>query len=338
MKRFLILALVVFFVIGFFTGICPTVSTKEAQAQTYLFKFAHAQPPTHPRHKSMEFFKEKLESASQGRIKVELYPGGVLGKESELMDMVKVGTIQGTRGGLFERANKKYLLYTLPFLFSDIEQAKKLFRSSFGGKLDQGAKANGFYVPATGAAGGFRQFTNNTRPIMTPDDMKGLKMRTPPIDSIIRTMSALGASPQQVPYTETYMALKTKVVDGQENPCSNMVEMKFYEVQTYLTEVNYQIHPDAFFVNLSWYEGLPADLKPIFTDSAKATIIRSDDIWLASEKDYFKFLSEKMKTNSVSPGNYKKFVEKVKPVWEHYVKEGYFSQAEVDEAVAATKK
>jgi len=338
MKRFLVLAVAVFFAAGFFPGISPELVIKEAQAQTYLFKFAHAQPPTHPRHKSMEFFKEKLESASKGKIKVELYPGGVLGKESELMDMVKVGTVQGTRGGLFERANKKYLLYTLPFFFSDIEQTKKLFRSSFGAKLDQGARANGFYVPATGAAGGFRQFTNNTKPISTPDDMKGLKMRTPPIDSIIRTMTALGASAQQVPYTETYMALKTKVVDGQENPCSNIAEMKFYEVQKYFTEVNYQIHPDAFFVNLAWYEGLPADLKRIFTDAARATIVRSDDIWLASEKDYFKFLSEKLKTNSITPENHKKFVEKVKPVWQHYVKEGHFSQAEIDEALALARK
>jgi C4-dicarboxylate-binding protein DctP len=150
MKRFLILALVVFFLTGFFPGICPKAIIKEAQAATYLFKFAHAQPPTHPRHNSMIFFKEKLESASQGRIKVELYAGGVLGKEPELMDMVKVGTIQGTRGALFERANKKFLLYTLPFFFSDIEQAKRLIRSSFGEKLNQGATANGFYVPATG--------------------------------------------------------------------------------------------------------------------------------------------------------------------------------------------
>jgi tripartite ATP-independent transporter DctP family solute receptor len=338
MKKLIVIATSLSLLIGLSPGIVPKIMTEEAQAATYLFKFAHAQPPTHPRNKSMEFFKEKLESASQGRIKVELYPGGVLGKEAELMDMVKVGTIQGTRGGLFERANKKYLLYTLPFLFSDIEQAKRLFRSSFGEKLDQGARANGFYVPATGAAGGFRQFTNNVRPIMTPDDMKGLKMRTPPIDSIIRTMNALGASPQQVPYTETYMALKTKVVDGEENPCSNIVEMKFYEVQKYFTEVNYQIHPDAFFVNLAWYEGLPADLKPIFTDSAKAAIVRSDDIWLASEKDYCKFLSEKLKTNSISPENHKKFVEKVKPVWQHYVNEGYFSQAEIDEALSVARK
>jgi C4-dicarboxylate-binding protein DctP len=338
MKRFLIFGMVVFFLTGFFPGIYPEVIIKEARAETYLFKFAHAQPPTHPRHNSMIFFKEKLESASQGRIKVELYAGGVLGKEPELMDMVKVGTIQGTRGALFERANKKFLLYTLPFFFSSIEQTTKLFRSSFGEKLNQGATANGFYIPATGVAGGFRQFTNNVKPIVIPDDMKGLKMRTPPIDSIIRTMTALGASAQQVPYGETYMALKTKVVDGQENPCSNIAEMKFYEVQKYFTEVNYQIHPDPFFVSLSWYESLPADLKTIFADTAKAAIIHSDTIWLASEVDYFKLLSQKMQGNAISPKNHSLFVEKVKPVWQHYVKEGYFTQAEIDEALAIARK
>jgi tripartite ATP-independent transporter DctP family solute receptor len=338
MKRFLIFVMGLSLLTVFPPGIYQKIIIKDVHASTYLFKFAHAQPPTHPRHNSMIFFKEKLESASKGKIKVELYAGGVLGKEAELMDMVKVGTIQGTRGGLFERANKKFLLYTLPFFFSNIEQAKRLIRSSFGEKLNQGSKANGFYVPATGVAGGFRQFTNNVKPIATPDDMKGLKMRTPPIDSIIRTMTALGASPQQVPYTETYMALKTKVVDGQENPCSNIAEMKFYEVQKYLTEVNYQIHPDPFYVSLAWYESLPADLKTIFADTAKAAIVHSDTIWLASEIDYFKFLSQKLQVNSISPKNYNLFVKKVKPVWQHYVKEGYFSQAEIDEALAITKK
>jgi tripartite ATP-independent transporter DctP family solute receptor len=305
-----------------------------AFAATYSFKFAHAQPDTHPRHKSMIYFKEQLESASKGQIKVELYAAGTLGKEPELMDMVKLGTIQGTRGALFERANKKYLLYTLPFLFADVEQAKKVIRSDFGERINQGAKANGFYVPATGVAGGFRQFTNNVRPIVTPDDMKGLKMRTPPIDSIIRTMSALGASPQQIPYGDTYMALKTNVVDGQENPCSNIVEMKFYEVQKYFTEVNYQIHPDPFFVNLAWFESLPDDLKVTFTAVAKAAMAKSDEVWLASEKDYQALLTQKLAANRITAENHKAFVAKVKPVWDYYVSAGYFTRAEIDEALA----
>jgi C4-dicarboxylate-binding protein DctP len=333
MKRASVLAIVpAFALLGVTLGPAPWLD--DVHAGTYAFKFAHAQPDTHPRHKSMIYFKEQLEAASKGQIKVELFAGGVLGKEPELMDMVKIGNIQGTRGALFERANKKYLLYTLPFLFADIEQAKRLIRSGFGEKINQGAKANGFYVPVTGVAGGFRQFTNNVRPIATPDDMKGLKMRTPPIDSIIRTMTALGANPQQVPYGETYMALKTNVVDGQENPCSNIAEMKFYEVQKYFTEVNYQIHPDPFFVSLAWYEALPTELKAVFDSAAKAAMARSDEIWLASEKDYQTLLTQKLQPNKVTPENYRAFVAKVKPVWDHYVSAGYFTRAEIDEALA----
>lgn len=316
----------------------PTPWVGDVSAGTYVFKFAHAQPDTHPRHKSMIHFKEQLESASKGQIKVELYAAGVLGKEPELMDMVKVGNIQGTRGALFERANKKYLLYTLPFLFADIEQATKVIRSDFGEQINQGARANGFYVPVTGVAGGFRQFTNNVRPIASPDDMKGLKMRTPPIDSIIRTMTALGASPQQVPYGETYMALKTNVVDGQENPCSNIAEMKFYEVQKYFTEVNYQIHPDPFFVSLAWYDALPSDLKVVFTSAAKAAMAKSDEVWLASEKDYQALLTQKLQANRISSDNHKAFVAKVTPVWDHYVSAGFFARAEIDGALAQAKR
>jgi tripartite ATP-independent transporter DctP family solute receptor len=258
----------------------------------------------------------------------------VLGTESEVMDMVKEGNLQGTRGGLFAKANKKFLFYTLPFLFDDTNQVLKVMRSPFAQKIAEGAKANGFYIPATGVAGGFRQFTNNKRPIETPADMKGLKMRTPPIDSIVRTMEALGASPQSVPYKETYMALKTGVVDGEENPASNIVEMKFYEVQKYFTIVNYQVHPDPFFVNLSWYENLPQDLKNIFDAGAKAAMVYSDTVWLSSEQDYTNFLEGKLKTNVITPENRGIFVEKVKPVWSHYISEGVATQAEIDEALA----
>jgi hypothetical protein len=189
-------------------------------------------------------------------------------------------------------------------------------------------------VPVTGVAGGFRQFTNNVRPLASPDDMKGLKMRTPPIDSIIRTMNALGANPQQVPYGETYMALKTNVVDGQENPCSNIAEMKFFEVQKYFTEVNYQIHPDPFFVSLTWYDALPNDLKAVFSSAARAAMARSDDVWLASEKDYQALLTQKLQPNKITAENHKAFVAKVKPVWDHYVSASYFTRAEIDEALA----
>ena len=106
-----------------------------ASAADFTFKFAHAQPPTSVRHKSMELFKENLEKASNGRIKVELFSGGALGNEAELTDMVKMGSVQGTRGGAFAKVNKKFLIYTLPFLFNDTDAVLKAMRSGFGADI-----------------------------------------------------------------------------------------------------------------------------------------------------------------------------------------------------------
>jgi tripartite ATP-independent transporter DctP family solute receptor len=327
MKKFVASVLVI---------LCATLIFAEGQAvaQDYVFKYANTQSDTHPRSKSMMLFKEKLEGATDGRIKVELYFSGVLGKEAEVLDMVKMGTVQGCRGGLFERANLKFLLYTLPFMFENTDQVLKLMASEFGDKVNEGALENGFYIPATGAAGGFRNITNNLRPIETVEDLKGMKMRTPPIDMTIKTFEALGANPQMVAYTETYMALKQGVVDGQENPFSNTVDMKFYEVQKYLSVVNWQLHPDPFYVNPEWYNSLPDDLKKAFDAAAKEAMEYSNKIWLESENDYFKTLEENLEVNTLTSEGRVGFVEAVKPVWQSYVDDGSFTWDDINEALA----
>jgi C4-dicarboxylate-binding protein DctP len=308
-----------------------------ASAADFTFKFAHAQPATSVRHKSMEMFKENLEKASNGRIKVEVFGGGALGNEAELTDMVKMGSVQGTRGGAFAKANKKFLIYTLPFLFNDTDSVLKAMRSSFGAAIGKHAEQNGYYIPATGVAGGFRQITNSKKPINTPEDAAGLKIRTPPIETIVKTMQALDANPQSIPYGETYMALKMGVVDGQENPPSNIVEMKFFEAQKFLSVVDYQIHPDPFMVNLKWYQSLPADLKIVFDKTAKDTMEWSDTNWLASEATYMDTLKKNMTVNTVTPENRAKFITKVKTVWDAYVKDGTFTEAEIQDALKAGK-
>ena len=302
--------------------------------ETYTFKYAHTQSPEHPRSKSMEFFKEELERASGGRIQVELFFGGVLGKEAEVLDMVKLGTVQGSRAGLFERADKKFLIYTLPFIFQDSSEVLAVMNGPFGAMINESALANGLYIPVTGMAGGFRNITNTVRPIASVEDIRGLKMRTPPIDMTIKTFGALGANPQQVAYTETYMALKTGVVDGQENPFSNTVDMKFYEAQQYLSIVNWQVHPDPFYVNPEWYNALPEDLKEIFDAAAKAAMDYSNEIWLGSEMDYLEVLKDNLEVNELSADARAGFVEAVKPVWQGYVDEGFFTWDQINEVIS----
>jgi TRAP-type C4-dicarboxylate transport system substrate-binding protein len=134
------------------------------------------------------------------------------------------------------------------------------------------------------------------------------------------------------------MALKTGVVDAQENPFSNTVDMKFYEVQKYLSVVNWQLHPDPFYVSPAWYNSLSDDLKAVFDAVAQATLIYSDTIWLNSENGYYYFLKDKLQTNTISTGDRKLFVDKVKPVWQYYVDEGFFTWDDINKAIAIAQE
>jgi tripartite ATP-independent transporter DctP family solute receptor len=306
---------------------------REHTDSQYVFKYAHAQTEKHPRSKSMLFFKEKLEQATRGRITVELYFSGILGKESEILTMVHQGIIQGCRGGLFSRANKKYYLVILPFLFGSIKQFVRLMESDFGKQINKGSLGNGYYIPACGIAGGFRNITSNQKPIRSPDDLKGLRIRTPPLDLTMKTFSVLRAIPEQIPYSETYLALAQGVVDAQENPYSNIVDMKFYEVQTYLSILNWQLHPDPFYVNPDWYNSLPHELKLAFDSVAEETMAYSNEIWLKSEEDYFDFLKKKLTINFLTQGMIEQFKKAVRPVWQYYVDAGFFSWEDLTTAI-----
>ncbi len=150
-----------------------------SSSQQIVFKYGNEQPEAALRSQSMLFFKKELEKRSEGRIKVELFFGGVLGNERELMDLVATGAMQGTRGGFFADANPKFNLFTLPFLVDNWDQAIRLVNSPFTAAVNNGARERGFHIPATGISQGFRAHTNNKHPIQSPEDLKGLKMRVP---------------------------------------------------------------------------------------------------------------------------------------------------------------
>jgi C4-dicarboxylate-binding protein DctP len=280
----------------------------------------------------MIFFKEEVEKRTNGRIKVENYFSAVLGTEFEVQDMVATNALQGTRGGGFTNANKKYSIFMIPFLVEDWDQAMKLFASDFVKKINEEAKINGYHIPACGISQGFRAHTNNVRPIESPDDLKGLKMRVPQQEVYVINASMLGVNPQELPYSEVYMALKLGVVDGQDNAVSNIWDYKVYEVQEYLTITNYAMGPDPFMVNLKWYNNLPEHLKIIFDEVAVETMKYSDQLNREKETEYLKLLSEKLKTNYVTPENLDKFREATKPVYQYFIDKEYFSWDDINEA------
>lgn len=356
MKRVVTILVMLTLVAALFTGCSQSVPTEDsvseqpaateeasqASAETesaepeatedetvYVYTFAHSMSEATPRHQSMLYFEQELEERTNGRIQVEIYPNGTMGTEAELMDMVKINAIQGTCGSQFEKANPQYLIYNMPFMFDSPEEFQSVLDSDFEKKLAEGAIANGYYIPATGIAGGYRQITNNEHPINTPEDLEGLKLRVPPLTPVIKTMEALKANPTQIAYNETYMALKTGVVDGQENPGSNIVEKKFYEVQEYMSIINYMICPECFFTNYEWYSSLPADLQEIFNEVAVESMKMRTETWLSSEAENLKVIEENCEVNTVSEENIAAFRELCVPVWDDFVAEGSFSQEDL---------
>ena len=303
----------------------------------YRFAYSQEQPIGSLRGQSMSFFKTELEKRTAGRIKVELYCGGVLGTERELMDLVATGALQGTRGGYFADANPKFNIVMMPFLVDGWEQAIRLVNSDFMDRINRDARKNGWHIPATGISQGFRAHTNSVRPITSPEDLRGLKMRVPPQDVFVRTALAFGANPQEIPAVETYQALQTGVVDGQDNAPSNIWDYKIFEVSKYLTITNYATGPDPLMVNLAWYEALPSDLKDIFDRVSTEAIALSDRLNRKKEAEYIELISKELETNHVSSENLEAFREAVEPVYQFYIKEGLISSQEIEEAKAAAR-
>jgi C4-dicarboxylate-binding protein DctP len=282
----------------------------------------------------MLFFEEQLERRSGGRINVENYFSGTLGSEREMMDMVATGVLQGTRGGLFADANPKYVVFMLPFLVENWDQAIHLVNSDFTAEINLGARERGFHIPATGISQGFRAHTNNVRPIVSPQDLEDLKMRVPPQEIYVLTARAFGASPQELPASDIYSALKTGVLDGQDNPPSNIWDYRIYEVQDFMTITNYSTGPDPFIVSLDWYESLDADLQELFDLVAREAIAYSDELNRQSEMTYVERLQGELTVNILNSEQQKAFRSLVTPVYDYFIDSGVLTATDIARARA----
>ena len=303
-----------------------------ASAETFMFRYGHSQPPQSPRSLSMVFFKDELERRTGGRITVENYFSGVLGNEREMMDMVATGVIAGTRGGLFVDASPKFVLFMLPFIVENWDQASRLVNSELTQEIHRDARQNGFHIPATGISQGFRAHTNNVRPIRTPADLVGLKMRVPPQEIYVRTAMAFGASPQEMPASDIYSALKTGVLDGQDNPPSNIWDYYIFEVQDFMSITHYSTGPDPFIVDLAWYAKLPTDLQVIFDDVAVSTMKYSDKLNRELETEYIEKLKSHLQVDVLTAEEIQAFRDLVGPVYKSYTDRGVISEDDIRRA------
>jgi len=234
-------------------------------------KLSHSSPAVNDRlEAACQEFKKIVEEKTNGRVKVTTYPASQLGGEREQLEGVQMGTIQmaalstGPLPGIFP----EIMVFDMPYLFSSEKVAYEVLDGPVGQEiLDKFREKTGIRGLVWGE-NGFRHFTNSVRPIEKPSDVKGLKIRTMENPAHMAIVKALGGDPTPMAFGEVYTALAQGVVDGQENPISLIVSMRFYEVQDYLTLDGHVYNPYILMINDNFYNSLDPDIQKAIDEAA----------------------------------------------------------------------
>jgi TRAP-type transport system periplasmic protein len=264
--------------------------------------------PSHPQSLGMMVFKKYVEEKTKGAIQVGLYYNSQLGGERESVEQVKSGSLEmaTASAGPLTTFNKKFMVLDIPFAFDNYDVAWAVLDGPVGQQLLNSSENIGLKGLAY-MENGFRHVTNNVRPINGPEDLKGIKIRTMEAPMHMENFKALGANPTPVPWTELYLTMQQKIVDGQENPLANIWEVKMYEVQKYCSLTGHIYDPMPLVANLNWFNKLPKDYQVIVLKGAEMAQNYSRYINQAREAEIIDKLRAKgMKVNEVSPANKEK--------------------------------
>ena len=206
-------------------------------------------------------FKELIEKETNGRIKMQLFGDGQLGNDQSMMDSLKMGSLDMmvTSSAPIANTTKTFLVFDLPFLFTSEKIADTVLDGPAGQEILQTLKGTGL-IGLVYWENGFRNITNSKRPINTPDDLNGLKIRTMQNPIHLDSFKKWGANPVPLPFNEVFTALEQKVIDGQENPNTLIYDAGFYEAQKYLTITQHFYTPFVLMIGQkSWDKLSPAD-------------------------------------------------------------------------------
>lgn len=306
MKKFSLFAVLMIFVIAL-----------AGSAFALEIKFAHVVNEKDAFHVAAEKFKELVEKYSQGGLTVTIYPNAKLGDERTLLERMKMGIVDAgiiTSGPIINFV-PSFGVIDLPFLFRDPHHAYKVLDGSIGQKLLADMESQGWKGLAFGERG-FRNLTNSKRPVKTPEDIKGLKIRVMQNPVYVDSFKALGANAVPMAWTEVLTALQQGTVDGQENPLNVIMAFKLYETQKYLSITRHAYAPAPIIMSMTtWNKLTPAQQQLVKKAAQEAA--EFERAWdNRMEADWLKEL--KAKGMIVTTPDLKLFRDAVKPVYDEY--------------------
>ena len=309
-----------------------------AEAQPITIKIAHSDPVDPckvQKHAQALAIKSMVESETGGRVKVEVYGAGALGGEREYLEGVNIGTIQmGVASGPMAGFFKEAMIFDVPYLFASADIVWKVLDGPFGAKLANLLQTKTNMINLTYGETGFRNFTNSLRPIRSPADLKGMKVRVMETPIYMELIKSLGGSPTPIAWPEVYTSLKQKVVDGQENPVSTIQYAKLYEVQKYLTLDGHSYGVDWTVINKNFFGGLPADIKMIVKRAAIISGTINRGVKQLNEKLGTAELAKHMEIYSPTPAEKELFRKQAQPAVIKWLKT-QIDPGLVDEALKA---
>jgi TRAP-type transport system periplasmic protein len=324
----------------FLSAICIAAATltmvAPAAAQTPIeLKLGHVGEPGSIFQISADEYAKRVNQKLAGKVKVVTYGSSQLGGDKELIQKLKLGTVDmALPSTVMTSEVDLYGIFELPYMVKDREHMKRIEKEVFWPALEPATEKKGLKVLAVWE-NGYRQITNNKRPIKTPDDLKGIKLRVPEGKWRVKMFQAYGANPSPMKFSELFTALQTGVMDGEENPLTQIYSAKLQEVQKYLSLSGHVYTPAYLLVGKNKYEQLPADVRKVLEDTARET---QAFVYATAEKQETELL-QKLKQSGMQVNDVDKnaFIAASKGIYEEFGKEVPAAKPLIEKAVALGK-
>jgi len=262
------------------------VQAQQPASQPIIIKFSHVVAENTPKGKGALKFKELAEAAIKGRVKVEVYPNSQLFKDGEEMQMLQLGNVQMLAPSVSKfgpLGAREFEVFDLPYIFDNYDDLHAVTGGKIGTELFKKLDSKGI-VGLAYWDNGFKVMSAN-KALKTPADFRGLKMRIQSSKVLDAQMRALGATPQVMAFSEVYQALQTGVVDGTENPPSNLYTQKMNEVQKFVTLSDHGVIEYAVIANKKFWDALPADIRAALEGAMKEATKFANDIAKSENED-----------------------------------------------------
>lgn len=320
----------------FAAAFCTALLVHGAPALAQIeIKLGHVGEPGSLFQKSADEFAKRANSKLTGKAKVVVYGSSQLGGDSEMIQKLKLGTLDmALPSTVMSSQVDLFGVFEMPYIVKDRKHMGRIEKEIFWAKLEPEAEKKGLKVLAVWE-NGERHITNNKRPIKVPADLAGIKLRVPEGKWRVKMFQAYGANPSPMKFSELFTALQTGVMDGQENPFTQIYSAKLQEVQKYLSLSGHVYTPAYLTVGKTKWESLPPDVRKILEDTAKET---QSYVYEQAAKDDGELLA-KLKQGGVQVNDVDKdaFINASKPIYEEFGKEVPGAKEVIDRAVALGK-